>query len=77
MPFSKGFHVSRHSNEAVFYRAELARALAETEWGDKTRRYFLNRDEEHIGGLKAATAIWCVLHPDSSAVAACMIGVKL
>ena len=60
MPVSRGFNALRHSNEAVLYRAELARALAETEWGDKTRRYFLNRDEEHIGGLKAATAIWCV-----------------
>ena len=42
------------------FRAELARALADTEWGDKSRRYFLTREEEHVGGLKAATAIWSV-----------------
>lgn len=39
-------------------RAELAQALAETDWGDKSKRYFLSREEEHVGGLKAATAIW-------------------
>lgn len=47
----------------ILCRAELARALAETEWGDKSRRYFLNREEEHVQGLQAATAIWSVLHP--------------
>ncbi len=41
-------------------RAQLAQMLAETEWGDKSKRYFLNREEEHVGGLKAATAIWSV-----------------
>ena len=40
------------------FRAELAQALAETDWGDKSKRYFLSREEEHVGGLKAATAIW-------------------
>lgn len=40
------------------FRAELAKVLAETDWGDKSRRYFLSREEEHVGGLKAATAIW-------------------
>lgn len=44
--------------QATIYRAELAQLLAESEWGDKSKRYFLNREEEHIGGLKAATAIW-------------------
>ena len=40
------------------FRAELAQALAEADWGDKSKRYFLSREEEHVGGLKAATAIW-------------------
>ncbi|KAL3130658.1 hypothetical protein ABBQ38_008049 [Trebouxia sp. C0009 RCD-2024] len=39
-------------------KAELAQALAESDWGDKSKRYFLSREEEHVGGLKAATAIW-------------------
>ena len=46
-----------HKNLCSF-RAELAQALAETDWGDKSKRYFLSREEEHVGGLKAATAIW-------------------
>ena len=46
-----------HENLCSF-RAELAQALAETDWGDKSKRYFLSREEEHVGGLKAATAIW-------------------
>ena len=40
------------------FRAELAQVLAESDWGDKSKRYFLSREEEHVGGLKAATAIW-------------------
>ena len=42
----------------VLCRAQLAQMLAESEWGDKSKRYFLSREEEHVGGLKAATAIW-------------------
>jgi hypothetical protein len=48
------------SNMFGLTRAQLAQMLAETEWGDKSKRYFLNREEEHVGGLKAATAIWSV-----------------
>jgi acyl-CoA oxidase len=38
--------------------AELARMLAATPWGDKSRRYFLTREEEYVGGLRAALAAW-------------------
>lgn len=34
--------------------------LSKTSWGDKSRRYFLNREEEYVGALKAALGIWCV-----------------
>jgi len=27
-------------------------------WGDKSQRYFLTREQEHIGALEATTAIW-------------------
>jgi acyl-CoA oxidase len=32
--------------------------LAATPWGDKSRRHFLSREEEYVGGLRAALAIW-------------------
>ncbi|KAK9834972.1 hypothetical protein WJX81_000797 [Elliptochloris bilobata] len=38
--------------------AELAGILKETEWGDKSRRYYLTRTEEYVDGLKAALGIW-------------------
>ena len=40
-------------------RAELAGIVKETEWGDKSRRYYLTRTEEYVDGLKAALGIWC------------------
>ena len=55
-----GVMMFRTAQASYAFRAELARALADTEWGDKSRRYFLTREEEHVGGLKAATAIWSV-----------------
>lgn len=33
--------------------------LKETEFGDKSRRYYLTRTEEYVDGLKAALGIWC------------------
>lgn len=37
---------------------KFADILAKTTWGDKTKRYFLSREEEYVGGLKAALGIW-------------------
>ena len=39
-------------------RRELADLLASTSWGDKRRRYFLSRTEEHVDALKASLGIW-------------------
>jgi len=32
--------------------------LEATPWADKSRRYFLTREEEYVGGLRAALGIW-------------------
>lgn len=37
---------------------KFAEVLAQTSWGDKTRRYFLSREEEYVGALRAALGIW-------------------
>eukprot|EP00798_Chlamydomonas_sp_ICE-L_P022131 gene22131-29193_t len=37
---------------------ELAEVISKTSWGDKSRRYFHTREEEYVGGLKAALGIW-------------------
>lgn len=39
-------------------RRELADQLARLPWADKSRRYFLSREEEYVGGLKAALGVW-------------------
>lgn len=39
----------------------FADVLAKTSWGDKSRRHFLSREEEYVGGLKAALGIWWVV----------------
>lgn len=39
-------------------RAELVELLASQPWGDKSQRYFLNRDGEYVGGLQGAVGIW-------------------
>lgn len=36
----------------------LIEKISKTDWGDKTKRYFLTRDQEYVGGLKAAFGIW-------------------
>jgi acyl-CoA oxidase len=51
-------YVSRF-NRLLARSAELAGILKETEWGDKSRRYYLTRTEEYVEGLKAALGIWC------------------
>ena len=39
-------------------RVRFAEEVSKTSWGDKSRRYFLEREEEYVGGLKAALGIW-------------------
>lgn len=39
-------------------RAELARVLERTPWADKSTRHFQSREEEYVGGLRAALGIW-------------------
>eukprot|EP00884_Botryococcus_braunii_P015671 jgi/Botrbrau1/2788/Bobra.0125s0001.1 len=44
-------------NDKLKRLGELAEILANTEWGDKSRRYYWTRPEEYVGGLKAALGI--------------------
>lgn len=39
-------------------RAQFAAMLQRTSWGDKSRRYFLSREEEYTEALRAALGIW-------------------
>lgn len=39
-------------------RQRLARELEQLPWSRKDKRYFLSREEEYVGGLRAATQIW-------------------
>ena len=41
-------------------RAELIELLKRQPWGDKTRRYFYSREEEHVEGLRGALGLWCI-----------------
>lgn len=43
---------------AMSCRNELAKMLAQTPWGDKSRRHFLSREQEYVEALKAALGIW-------------------
>ena len=42
--------------------------LKETEFGDKSRRYYLTRTEEYVDGLKAALGIWCAARVENRSV---------
>jgi len=44
--------------EKLDKRAQFIEILQKTSWGDKSRRHFLTREEEYVGGLKAALGIW-------------------
>lgn len=48
----------RLTRVSVPHRAELVQYLQEQPWGDKSRRYFLTRNEEYVGGLEAITNVW-------------------
>lgn len=38
-------------------RAELVELLSSQPWGDKSQRYFLNREQEYIGGLQVGAGV--------------------
>jgi acyl-CoA oxidase len=46
-------------------RHELAEQLSKLPWADKSRRYFLGREEEYVGGLKAALGVWRKMRGES------------
>ncbi|KAK9824680.1 hypothetical protein WJX72_012328 [[Myrmecia] bisecta] len=39
-------------------KAELVKMLSDSEWGNKSRRYFLTRQEEYTGALQGILGIW-------------------
>jgi hypothetical protein len=41
-----------------YCRQRFAQELEKLPWSRKDRRYFLTREEEYVGGLRAATQIW-------------------
>lgn len=41
-------------------RGELADLLHQQDWGNKSQRYYLNRQDTYEGALKAALGIWSV-----------------
>lgn len=48
-----------HGGREKLERRQLfAEAMSKTSWGDKSRRNFLTREEEYVGGLKGALGIW-------------------
>ena len=44
--------------DALERRARLTQLLESQPWGDKSQRYFLNREQEYVGGLQAGVGIW-------------------
>lgn len=57
-PVDPVVHLLNGGADKVGRKAEIARMLASTPWGDKSRRHFLSREEEYVGGLEAALGIW-------------------
>ncbi|GFR44234.1 hypothetical protein Agub_g5369 [Astrephomene gubernaculifera] len=51
----------------------FAELLASTPWGDKSRRYFLDREEEYVGALRAAFGIWEKMKSEKLSVEDAMI----
>lgn len=41
-------------------RAQFVAMLEKTDWGSKSRRHFLSREEEYTEALRAALGIWWV-----------------
>ena len=44
--------------EKLRKKMRLADEISKTDWGNKSRRHFLSREEEYIAGLKGAVGIW-------------------
>ncbi|EFJ46884.1 hypothetical protein VOLCADRAFT_92640 [Volvox carteri f. nagariensis] len=51
-------YVLNGGKELLEKKQRFAEILSKTPWGDKSRRYFLGREEEYVGGLRAALGIW-------------------
>ncbi|GLI67460.1 hypothetical protein VaNZ11_011657 [Volvox africanus] len=51
-------YVLNGGKELLEKKQRFAEILAKTAWGDKSKRYFLSREEEYVGGLRAALGIW-------------------
>ncbi len=52
-------HINSTLNHtAPYYRQRLSNKLQTLDWGRKDGRYFLTREEEYVGGLRAAFGIW-------------------
>lgn len=47
--------------DKIHRRQELLELLKSQAWADKTRRYFLTREEEYVGGLEAAVGLWTLM----------------
>jgi len=43
-------------------KVRFCELVAKTDWGDKSQRYFISREQEYIDGLKAAFGIWDFMH---------------
>ncbi|GLC45233.1 hypothetical protein PLESTB_000722200 [Pleodorina starrii] len=56
--FEELAYVLNGGKELLEKKQRFAEILAKTSWGDKSRRYFLGREEEYVGGLRAALGIW-------------------
>lgn len=39
-------------------RQKFAAELEQLPWAKKDKRFFLNREEEYVGGLRVATQVW-------------------
>lgn len=46
--------------EILEKRKELIQMMTREAWGEKTGRYYLNREEEYVAGLRGGVGMWCV-----------------
>ncbi|GAX78870.1 hypothetical protein CEUSTIGMA_g6309.t1 [Chlamydomonas eustigma] len=51
-------HILSGGSDKLERRLRLAKEMALTSWGDKSRRHFLTREEEYVEALKGALGIW-------------------
>lgn len=67
-PVSELLHFLNGGQENVERRARLVELLSKTTWGKKDRRHFLSREEEYVGGLKAALGVWELVQKEKLSV---------